>query len=72
MSCSSSIVTFEKPIHHLAIADWQGRLWEQAQTANTRREDAFELRHQARQLRNEANIKTNWDTYHNNARLADR
>lgn len=67
-----SVVTFEKPIQHVGLADWFAKQWEIQQTNDTRRNDAFKLRHEARQLRNETRIRTEWDTYHNNARLADR
>lgn len=67
-----SVVTYEKPMPHLALSDWHARLWELQQTSQTQRDNAYNLRHEARQMRNETNIKTNWDTYHNNARLADR
>lgn len=69
---SASVVTFEKPIQHIGLADWYAKQWESQQTNDTRRNDAFKLRHEARQLRNETRIRTEWDTYHNNARLADR
>ncbi|GJQ77768.1 hypothetical protein Trydic_g16033 [Trypoxylus dichotomus] len=68
----SSVVTFEKPIPHIGLADWYAKQWQNQQTNDTRRNDAFNLRHQARQLRNETRIRSDWDTYHNNARLADR
>ncbi|XP_022901941.1 tektin-2 [Onthophagus taurus] len=68
----ASVVTFEKPLQHIGLADWNAKQWASQQTNDTRRNDAFMLRHQARQLRNETRIKTDWDTYHNNARLADR
>lgn len=68
----SSVVTFEKPIQHIGLADWYSRQWQNQQTNDTRRNDAFNMRHEARQLRNETRIQTEWDTYHNNVRLADR
>lgn len=68
----ASVVTFEKPIQHIGLADWHAKQWQNQQTNDTRRNDAFNLRHEARQLRNETRIRTEWDTYHNNARLADR
>ncbi|XP_041968404.1 tektin-B1-like [Aricia agestis] len=67
-----SVVTFEKPLPHLSLADWDARLYDLQVTADTRRADAFDLRHSARQLRNETRIKTEWDTYHNNNRLQAR
>lgn len=68
----SSVVTFEKPLQHIGLGDWYARQWQNQQTNDTRRSDAFNLRHEARQLRNETRIRTEWDTYHNNVRLADR
>ncbi|KAF2903482.1 hypothetical protein ILUMI_02716 [Ignelater luminosus] len=68
----TSVITLEKPIQHVGLADWYAKQWENQQTNDTRRNDAFRLRHEARQLRNETRIRTEWDTYHNNARLADR
>ncbi|KAL1129309.1 hypothetical protein AAG570_013838 [Ranatra chinensis] len=62
----------EKPVPRVALADWHGKMWELRQTCDTRRRDAFNLRNESRQLRNETESKTTWDTYHNNARLTDR
>ncbi|KAL1502329.1 hypothetical protein ABEB36_007485 [Hypothenemus hampei] len=67
-----SVVTYEKPLPHIGLADWFSKQWELQQTNDARRSDAFNLRHEARQLRNETGIKTEWDTYHNNVRLGDR
>ncbi|XP_054288147.1 tektin-2-like [Macrosteles quadrilineatus] len=67
-----SVVTFEKPISKVALPDWHGKVAELRQTCDSRRADAFSLWNEARQLRNETNCKTQWDTYHNNVRLADR
>ncbi|CAH0546348.1 unnamed protein product [Brassicogethes aeneus] len=67
-----SVVTFEKPLTHIGLADWYAKQWQLQQTNDTRRNDAFNLRHEARQLRNETNIRTEWDTYHNNVRLSER
>ncbi|ERL83336.1 hypothetical protein D910_00671 [Dendroctonus ponderosae] len=67
-----SVVTYEKPLPHIGLSDWFAKQWEIQQTNNARQTDAFNLRHESRQLRNETNIKTEWDTYHNNVRLADR
>ncbi|CAG9760477.1 unnamed protein product [Ceutorhynchus assimilis] len=67
-----SVVTYEKPLPHIGLADWFAKQWSAQQTNDARRADAFKLRQEARQLRNEATIKTNWDTYHNNVRLGDR
>ncbi|XP_028036836.1 tektin-B1 [Bombyx mandarina] len=67
-----SVVTFEKPLPHLSLPDWDARLYGLQVTADTRRADAFDLRHSAHQLRNETRIKTEWDSYHNNNRLSAR
>ncbi|XP_030760676.1 tektin-2 [Sitophilus oryzae] len=67
-----SVVTYEKPLPHIGLADWFAKQWENQQTNDARRSDAFNLRHEARQLRNETRIRTDWDTYHNNVRLGDR
>ncbi|XP_063390363.1 tektin-B1-like [Cydia fagiglandana] len=67
-----SVVTFEKPLPHLSLPDWDARLYGLKVTADTRRADAFDFRHSAHQLRNETRIKTDWDSYHNNNRLRAR
>ncbi|XP_066256873.1 tektin-2 [Euwallacea similis] len=67
-----SVVTYEKPLPHIGLDDWLAKQWELQQINDERRKDAFNLRHEARQLRNETNIKADWDTYHNNVRLGDR
>ncbi|KAG7309648.1 hypothetical protein JYU34_004134 [Plutella xylostella] len=67
-----SVVTYEKPLPHLSLADWDARLYGLQVLADTRRADAFDLRHSAHQLRNETRIKTQWDTYHNDNRLRAR
>lgn len=67
-----SIVTFAKSLEHVSLPDWYARTWEMRQTSDTRRSDAFQLRNEGRQLRNETDIKTKWDTYMNDARLSDR
>lgn len=68
----NSVVIVEKPLPHLSLSDWNARLWELQQTAQTRRDDAYALRHSTRQLRNETRIRSEWDTYYNNVRLTDR
>ncbi|XP_058124123.1 tektin-B1 [Anopheles ziemanni] len=69
---NKAAVTFEKPLQHLSLADWHSRLSQLKNVAYTQRSDAFELRHSARNLRNETRIETHWDTYHNNDKLSDR
>lgn len=68
----SSVVTYEKPIPHIGLSDWYAKQWEIHQTSDTRRNDASNLRYESRQLRNETHIRSEWDAYHNNVRLADR
>lgn len=67
-----SVATVEKPIAKIALSDWHGKVAELKKTCDTRRGDAFKLRNEARQLRNETSSQTQWNTYHNNVRLADR
>ncbi|XP_035778213.1 tektin-2-like [Anopheles albimanus] len=69
---NKAAVSFEKPLQHLSLADWHSRLNQLKNVAYAQRSDAFELRHSARNLRNETRIETHWDTYHNNDRLSDR
>lgn len=67
-----SVVVYEKPVQHLGLDDWNAMLSQLRNVADIRRADAFQLRNNARNLRNETKIRTDWATYHNNARLADR
>ncbi|XP_075225914.1 tektin-2 [Lycorma delicatula] len=67
-----SIAYFEKPVTKVSLPDWYNKVWELGQTCDTRLKDAFNLRNEARQLRNETNSKTKWDTYMNDIRLQDR
>lgn len=69
---AQSVVIYEKPLQHLGLDDWNSRLTQLRNVADIRRNDAFELRHASRTLRNETKTQTDWDTYHNNSRLADR
>ncbi|XP_076672239.1 tektin-B1 isoform X2 [Andrena cerasifolii] len=54
------------------LADWYARQWDLQQGADTRITDAFKLRNSGRIVCSETMVKTVWDTYMNNARLADR
>lgn len=72
MSANQSVVIYEKPLQHIGLDDWSARLTQLRNVADLRRNDAFNLRHSARNLRNETRIQTDWDTVHNNARLSDR
>lgn len=63
---------YEKPLQHLGLQDWYSRSNQLKNIADTYRNEAFELRQSSRNLRNETAVQTTWDTYQNNARLADR
>ncbi|XP_059614423.1 tektin-2 [Phlebotomus argentipes] len=69
---SKSVVVSEKPVKHVGLSDWQARLNEARSVATARRNDAFEVRHAARNLRNETDIQSKWDCYHNTRRLESR
>ncbi|XP_076170389.1 tektin-B1 isoform X2 [Ptiloglossa arizonensis] len=69
---NKSVTTFEKPLPHIGLADWYARQWELQQGADTRSAEAFELRNSGKIVQSETMVKTIWDTYMNNARLADR
>ncbi|XP_043289923.1 tektin-2 [Venturia canescens] len=69
---AKSVPVFEKPTAHLGLPDWYAKQWELQKAADVRRSDAFDLRHAARIIRDETKIRTEWDTYMNNTRLADR
>jgi len=66
------MVTFEKPAKRVALPDWHATTWEMRQTADAQQSDSFSVRAEGRQLRSETDLKTKWDTYHNDARLHDR
>lgn len=72
INLQESIVVLEKPTPRMPLADWHGKVWELRQTCDTRRLDALNLRSESKQLRNETDSRTNWDTYHNNTRITDR
>ncbi|CAG9856165.1 unnamed protein product [Phyllotreta striolata] len=67
-----SVAVFEKPLTRISLPDWYANNWNNQQTNERRRCDAFDLRHESRQMRNETAVRSDWDTYHNNVRLADR
>ncbi|XP_034190656.1 tektin-2 [Osmia lignaria lignaria] len=70
MAKSASI--YEKPLPHIGLADWYAKQWELQQNAAARSTEAFELRNAGQIVRAETMVKTIWDTYMNNVRLADR
>ncbi|XP_053971200.1 tektin-2 isoform X2 [Hylaeus anthracinus] len=67
-----SVTTYEKPLPHIGLADWYARQWELQQGADARSAEAFEIRNSGKITQSETMVKTTWDTYMNNARLADR
>lgn len=67
-----SVAVYEKPLNRLGLSDWHSRTAQLRATSELRRDDAYALRHSARSLRNNTSVTTDWDTYHNNARLSDR
>lgn len=56
----------------VGLADWYAKQWELQQNAAARSTEAFELRNAGQIVRSETMVKTIWDTYMNNVRLADR
>lgn len=64
--------TYEKPLPHVGLSDWYAKQWELQRSADARRSEACELRNLGRAVRAEGHVKTEWDTYMNNTRLADR
>ncbi|XP_026274454.1 tektin-2-like [Frankliniella occidentalis] len=72
MSTQLSLSSQLKPLQHLSKADWQAGVWALRQCGQTARHDGFRFRNDARTLRNETRVRTKWDAYHNDCRLADR
>lgn len=67
-----SVITLEKPMQHLGLSDWHGRLTQLRNIADEKRQNAFNIRHSSRTLRNETRIQSEWEVYKNNTLLADR
>lgn len=72
MSNANYYRTFEKPIENTGIDDWHSRTNQLCNLANEHRLSAFDLRQMSRNIRNESQIQTNFNTVNNNARLANR
>ncbi|KAH8398954.1 hypothetical protein KR222_001612 [Zaprionus bogoriensis] len=68
----NSVVTLEKPMQHISLADWNTRLGRLRNVADARRADAFAMRHSSRVLRNETRIESNWAQNDTNEALQDR
>ncbi|XP_076760250.1 tektin-B1 [Xylocopa sonorina] len=69
---AKSVTTYEKPLSHINLADWYAKQWDLQQNAALKSAEAFELRNSGKIARSETLVKTIWDTYMNNTRLADR
>ncbi|XP_062136088.1 tektin-2-like [Drosophila sulfurigaster albostrigata] len=65
-------VSFEKPVQHLALSDWQARVDRLRNVANARRADAFTMRNTSRMLRNESQIEGDWANYLSDESLTNR
>lgn len=72
MAATQSVVTFDKPLKHLSLNDWNLRISQLRNNSETKRLDAFNLRQASRNLRNESTVESFWSTYYNNERFADR
>ena len=72
MAAIQSVVTFEKPLQHLSLNDWNLRISQLRNNSETKRLDAFSLRQGSRNLRNESTVESFWSTYYNNERFSDR
>lgn len=72
MATIQSVITFEKPLKHLSLNDWNLRIAQLRNNSESRCFDAFTLRQSSRNLRNESTVESFWATYYNNERFADR
>ncbi|KAM7355179.1 tektin-2 isoform 2-T2 [Cochliomyia hominivorax] len=66
------IKTLIKPLQHLALSDWHNRVNTLRNVADARRDDAFQIRHSSRTLRNETRIEGDWTNYETNEALDNR
>lgn len=67
-----SLLVLEKPLQHLSLSDWNNRVNTLRNVADARRNDAFNIRHSSRTLRNETRIESDWTNYETNEALAER
>ncbi|XP_076649780.1 tektin-2 isoform X2 [Halictus rubicundus] len=58
--------------HKIGLPDWYAKQWDLQQNADAQSAEAFALRNSGKIIQSETMVKTIWDTYMNNARLADR
>lgn len=68
----NTVVTMEKPVTHISLADWNARVGSLRNVADSRRADAFAMRHSSRMLRNETRIESEWAEYYTNEALFER
>ncbi|XP_036336329.1 tektin-B1 [Rhagoletis pomonella] len=68
----NTVITWEKPVPHLALSDWNARVNQLRNVADARRGDAFDIRQCSRNLRNETRIEADWINYETNEALAER
>ncbi|XP_012531688.1 tektin-B1 [Monomorium pharaonis] len=66
------VSTYEKPLPHIGLPDWYTKQWELRQSADVRRSEVCRLRNASKTARSEGNVRTKWDIYMNDARIADR
>ncbi|XP_066601759.1 tektin-B1 isoform X2 [Prorops nasuta] len=69
---AKSLTTFEKPLPHISLSEWYKRNVELQENALTKRSDAFEVRNAGQNLRSDTKIKSEWGTYTNNSKLANK
>ncbi|XP_055381884.1 tektin-B1 [Condylostylus longicornis] len=66
------VVVLEKPLQHLGLGDWNSRVSQLRNVAETKNDTAFQMRHDARTLRNETRIEADWTNYQTNIALSER
>lgn len=72
MAANQSVVTFQKPLKHISLNDWNQRISQLRNVSETKRLDSFTERQASRHLRNESTVESFWTTYYNNERISER
>ncbi|CAO1322679.1 unnamed protein product [Diamesa hyperborea] len=72
MAANQSVVTFQKPLKHISLNDWNQRISQLRNVSETKRLDSFTERQSSRHLRNESTVESFWTTYYNNERISER
>ncbi|EDW10517.1 tektin-B1 [Drosophila mojavensis] len=67
-----SVVTMEKPLAHISLADWKYRVGCLSRVANARLADTAVIRRTSRILQNETQIEQKWATHDSNQAMAER